>query len=95
LVIEGAQAIQIARKLVGATEPLRSDIGTIRGDYTVDSYSMADSDDRAVRNLVHASGCTEEAEREIKVWFKDNELCKYNIIFEKILYDVNLDGIKE
>ena len=56
---------------------------------------MADTDTRAVRNLVHASGSVEEANAEIAHWFKPEELTDYRIIHEEILYDVNLDGILE
>ncbi len=85
----------MVRKLVGSTEPLTSDVGTIRGDFTIDSYTVADTDQRCVRNLVHASESPEEAEREIKIWFNESEILKYNLVQDKILYDVNLDGIKE
>lgn len=95
MVWEGAHAAKIVRKMTGGTEPLTSDVGTIRGDYVLDSYQMSDSDGRAVRNLVHASGSPEEAENEIKHWFKDEELVDYRLVQEQILYDVNLDGILE
>ena len=62
MVWQGAHAVKIVRKMTGGTEPLSSDVGTIRGDFVLDSYIMADSDDRAVRNLVHASGSVKEAE---------------------------------
>jgi len=83
------------RKVTGGTEPLTSDVGTIRGDFVLDSYQMADTDGRAVRNLIHASGSVEEAENEIKHWFKESELVRYKLVQEQILYDVNLDGILE
>src|SRR3989344_9209659 len=67
MVWEGAHAVPIIRKITGGTEPLTSDIGTIRGDFVLDSYSMSDNDGRAVRNLIHASSSTEEAEKEIKL----------------------------
>jgi len=95
MVLQGAHAVALVRKLTGGTEPLTSDVGTIRGDFIIDSYQMADLDNRAVRNVVHASGEIEEAEAEIALWFKDEELIQYNIIQEKILYDVNMDGILE
>jgi nucleoside-diphosphate kinase len=95
LVLEGNRSVAIIRKLVGSTEPLQSDVGTIRGDYTIDSYALADEGDRAVRNLIHASANVEEADYEIKVWFKDEELINYKNSFDKILYDVNLDGVLE
>lgn len=56
---------------------------------------MADLDQRSVRNLIHASETAEEAEKEIKIWFKKEELFNYRLIQEQILYDVNLDGLKE
>ena len=95
MIWQGNSAVGVVRKLTGGTEPLTSDVGTIRGDYTIDSYQLADTDNRAVRNLVHASGSPEEAEIEIPIWFSDNEVMKYRLIPEEILYDVNLDGIKE
>ena len=95
MVWEGAHAVKIIRKITGGTEPLTSDVGTIRGDYVLDSYTMADVDARAVRNLVHASGSPEEAKLEISHWFSAKELTDYRIIHEEILYDVNLDGILE
>jgi len=93
MVWQGNEAVGIVRKITGGTEPLISDVGTIRGDFTIDSYQLADTDNRAVRNLIHASASPEEAEKEIKVWFKENEILKYRLISEAILYDVNLDGI--
>lgn len=95
LVLEGNQAVAVVKKLVGGTEPATSDVGTIRGDFTLDSYDMATVDDRAVRNLIHCSDKVEEAEREIELWFDEKELISYKHIRESILYDVNLDGILE
>jgi len=95
MVWQGNQAVALVRKITGSTEPLTSDVGTIRGDLTLDSYAMADMDERSVRNLIHASGNPIEAEKEVKIWFTEEELSKYNHLQEKILYDVNLDGIKE
>jgi len=95
MVWEGAHAVKIVRKLVGGTEPLSSDVGTIRGDFVLDSYQMADADGRAVRNLIHASGSTGEAENEINHWFKPEEIVNYKLAQERILYDVNLDGLLE
>ncbi|KKU69759.1 MAG: Nucleoside diphosphate kinase, partial [Parcubacteria group bacterium GW2011_GWA2_47_21] len=74
---------------------LTSDVGTIRGDFVLDSYQMSDADGRAVRNLIHASGSPEEAVVEINHWFAAQEVHQYQLIQEKILYDVNLDGILE
>ena len=95
MVWEGAHAVQVVRKITGGTEPLSSDVGTIRGDYVLDSYQMADTDQRAVRNLIHASGSVEEANNEIAHWFSQEEIISYTDLQEKVLYDVNLDGILE
>ncbi len=95
MVWQGNQAVPIVRKLTGGTEPLTSDVGTIRGDFTLDSYSAADTDSRSIRNLIHASGTVAEAQLEIPMWFKDEELINYNLVQEQILYNVNLEGIKE
>lgn len=95
MVWQGANAVPVVRKITGGTEPLTSDIGTIRGDFVLDSYAMSDGDGRAVRNLIHASGTVPEAELEIKHWFKPEELVDYRLVQEQIIYDVNLDGILE
>ncbi|MDP3769555.1 MAG: nucleoside-diphosphate kinase [Candidatus Sungbacteria bacterium] len=95
MVWEGMHAVAIVRKITGGTEPLTSDVGTIRGDFTIDSYIMGDIDGRAVRNLIHASGNTDDAQKEIALWFRDDELIRYRLVQEEILYDVNLDGILE
>lgn len=95
MVWQGNQAVPIVRKITGGTEPLTSDVGTIRGDFTLDSYSAADTDSRSIRNLIHASGTVEEAKLEIPMWFKDEELINYNLVQEQILYKVDLEGIKE
>ena len=51
MVWQGAHSVALGRKLAGGTEPLTSDVGTIRGDYVLDSYAMSDTDDRSIRNL--------------------------------------------
>jgi nucleoside-diphosphate kinase len=92
---QGAHACAIVRKLVGGTEPLSSDVGTIRGDFMLDSYVMSERDGRAVRNIVHASGSPEEAALEIPIWFSPHEVVRYALAHDRILYDVNMDGILE
>lgn len=87
MVWQGAHAVQIVRKVTGGTEPLTSPIGSIRGDFLLDSYQMTDADNRCIRNLVHASGSPKEAEDEIKHWFSDMELIEYRHHQEKILYE--------
>jgi len=94
-VVEGHGATTIVKKIVGSTEPVTSDIGTIRGDFTIDSYGLSALDNRAVRNLIHCSENWEEAEKEIAIWFEEKEIMNYRLVQEQILYDVNLDGILE
>ncbi len=95
MVWQGLHAVELARKITGGTEPRSSDVGSIRGDFVLDSYELADQDGRSVRNLVHGSGSVKEAEMEIKHWFNDDELINYKLIQEQILYDVNMDGLLE
>jgi nucleoside-diphosphate kinase len=95
MVWEGNQAVAVVTKLVGDTAPASSDVGTIRGDLTTDSYNIAAIDDRAVRNLIHCSDEPGNAELEIKLWLTDDEVLSYRLLNESILYDVNLDGILE
>ena len=99
LIVEGNQAQAVVKRLVGGTEPTLADTGTIRGDYAIDSYYMCDVDDsRGMRNLIH---CTDPADgeqayfNEIKVWFTDAEIHNYKLVTEAMLYDINLDGMKE
>lgn len=95
LIMEGNKAVSVVTKIVGTTEPATSDVGTIRGDYTLDSYSHATLENRAVRNLIHQSESVEEAEREINIWFSEDEIMQYHTAQERIMYDVNLDGTNE
>jgi nucleoside-diphosphate kinase len=95
MVWQGAHAVGIVRKIVGGTEPLTSDVGTIRGDFVLDSYQISDINDRAIRNLIHASGSVDEANNEINLWFNKEEIINYRLVQEAILYDINLDGILE
>lgn len=95
MVWQGAHSVAVIRKLVGVTEPKTSDVGTIRGDFVHDSYEISDLEGRSVRNIIHASSSVEDAEKEIAVWFKPEEIISYRLIADAILYDVNLDGILE
>jgi nucleoside-diphosphate kinase len=95
-VLEGNNAQAVVKRLVGSTEPATADTGTIRGDYSLETYMLCDADGgRAVRNLIH---CTDPkdgpdaAEREIGVWFKEEEIIKWKSINEKMLYDIDLNG---
>jgi len=95
MIWQGMGAVSVVRKITGGTEPLTSAPGTIRGDYTIDSYTASDVDQRAVRNIIHSSGSVDEANKEITIWFKSEEILNYRLISEEIIYDVNLDGILE
>jgi nucleoside-diphosphate kinase len=86
MVIEGAHAIAHVRKIRGNTNPLNADVGSITADLSIDSYFIADDSERAVRNLVHASGTVDEAENEIKIWFTEEEIHNYDLAIEKVLY---------
>ncbi len=96
MIWEGNSAVGVIKKIVGGTEPSTSDVGTIRGDYTIDSYTLCDFDgSRAMRNLIHCTDVPEESAREISIWFSPSEIVSYRLIGETMLYDVNLDGILE
>ncbi len=86
IVFEGYHAIEIGRKIVGPAEPRSAAIGTIRGDYTIESYEMADNLKRPLRNLVHASGSKEEANNEIPLWFSESEIYDYDKHAWKVMH---------
>jgi nucleoside-diphosphate kinase len=86
IVLEGHGAVRLVRKLVGGTNPADSAPGTIRGDYTLDSYPLADGSNRSLQNLIHASGAVEEAEREINIWFTPEELYFWKRVDEDLIY---------
>lgn len=69
MVLEGEDAVALTRKITGATNPPRADEGTIRRDFGQDSFDQANAENRPVKNLIHASGTPEEAEKEISLWF--------------------------
>jgi nucleoside-diphosphate kinase len=77
VVLEGCEAPELVRKMVGATEPKAAAPGTIRGDYANMSYAYADSIDMGVLNVIHASGNAEEALQEIALWFTADEMVSY------------------
>lgn len=85
LVVEGPQAIEMVRKIRGFTLPSKAQPGTITGDYSFDSSSLANASQRAIRNLVHASGNQEEAEFEIGLWFKPEELHDHQTIHQQFM----------
>ncbi len=77
MVVEGTHAVDMVRKICGETLPFKAAIGTIRGDYSVDSPALANAEKRAVANILHASETPEEAEHEIKHWFGTKEIYNY------------------
>lgn len=74
IVLEGVEAVELVRKMIGTTEPKSAAPGTIRGDYAHVSFKHADERQIGLYNLIHGSGNVEEAEAEIKVWFTEKEL---------------------
>lgn len=86
MVLEGPRAVYIVRKLVGDTSPEKAAPGTIRGDYSIDSYPFANVELRAIRNVIHASDA-ENAEREIKLFFKEEEIFDYKRADEHIMFE--------
>ena len=74
IALEGVEAVELVRKLVGSTEPKAALPGTIRGDFSHVSFKHADSKNIGILNLIHASSSPEEAEQEIAVWFDKSEL---------------------
>ena len=95
MVWEGPHAVALGRKTAGATNPLIADIGSIRGDYSLESYELADDIERAIHTLVHASATSEEAEKEIRIWFRDDELLDYDLITENVFYSKDWGKVKK
>jgi len=86
MVVEGIESIAMVRKLAGHTLPFKAEAGTIRGDYSVDSPSIANTQRRAIHNILHASENVEEAANEVKLWFDDNEMHDYLRTSEGVMY---------
>ena len=86
LCLEGVNAVENVRKMVGGTEPKTALPGTIRGDFAHISFAYADSKDKAIENLIHASGNVQEAKIEIGLWFKPEELYFYKTAQEEHVF---------
>lgn len=86
MVVEGIQAREMIRKLAGHTLPFKADVGTIRGDFSVDSPAVANVEGRAIHNLFHASETAEEAENEVALWFEGEDIPEYQLGSEAIMY---------
>ncbi len=82
LCLEGINAVENVRKMVGGTEPKSALPGTIRGDFAHVSFVHADNEDKAIANLIHASGNVEEAKTEVALWFNNEELHDYKTVHE-------------
>ncbi len=78
MVLEGAEAVEHVRKMVGKTDPKDSPPGTIRGDYTHITRAYTNPRGATLPNILHASGNTEEAKQEIELWFETNEIYDYD-----------------
>lgn len=87
MVVEGIESIEMVRKLAGNTLPFKAAVGTIRGDYSVDSPSIANAELRSIHNLFHASENPEEAAHEIKLWFGDEKIHSYTRAGEDVMYE--------
>lgn len=81
-VLEGVGVIAAVRKIAGTTEPFGAAPGTIRGDFAHENYNWGDSNNKSLRNLVHASGNAEEAAHEIKLWFADEDIHDYKTVHQ-------------
>lgn len=86
-VLEGVNAIENVRKIVGSTEPKGASPGTIRGDYAHVSYGYADEKGIGVKNLIHASANQDDARREIELWFDEQEIHSYRSVHDAHLLE--------
>lgn len=86
MAIQGIHAVDMVRKIVGKTLPSIAEMGTVRGDFSVDSSMLANEGKRAVHNIVHASGDQSEAAHELKHWFKPEEINEYKRAEEDIMF---------
>jgi nucleoside-diphosphate kinase len=77
MIVQGVHAVDMVRKIAGETMPYKADMGTIRGDFSNDSPLLANKEQRAVMNIIHASETPEEAEHEIEHWFGKNPIHNY------------------
>ena len=86
MVVQGIHAIPTVRKIVGHTLPSKAEMGTIRGDYSIDSPTLANADKRTIHNMVHASGDEQEATHELQHWFKADEVHDYKRAEEDVMF---------
>ncbi len=86
IVVKGIHAIDMVRKLVGKSMPSEAEMGTIRGDFSVDDATAANRDKRAIHNIVHASEIEKEAEHELNFWFAAEDIYDYKRAEEDIMF---------
>jgi nucleoside-diphosphate kinase len=86
MVIQGIHSIDMIRKLVGPSLPVFAEMGTLRGDYSIDSPMAANMDKRSIHNIVHASETPEESKHEIAHWFGLEEIHEYKRAEEDIMF---------
>lgn len=86
MVVEGIHAIDMIRKLAGKSLPSEAEMGTIRGDFSVDSATAANKDKRAIHNIIHASETIEEAQNELGLWFSVEQIFNYKRAEDDIMF---------
>lgn len=86
MIIQGVHAITTVRKITGNTLPILAELGTIRGDFSIDSNTVSNFDGRSLKNIVHASGDEKEAAHEIDHWFAPEEICGYRRSDERVMF---------
>ena len=86
MIVKGIHAVGMVRKIAGYTMPSKAEMGTVRGDFSVDDAAAANRDKRAVHNIIHASETPEEAEHEIRFWFAPEEIHDYKRAEEDIMF---------
>lgn len=83
IAVEGVHAVENLRKMVGETDASDAHPATIRGRFSHMSMDHADESGSLYRNIVHASATKEEAEKEISIWFDDDQLHEYENTFQQ------------
>jgi nucleoside-diphosphate kinase len=83
MVLEGIEAVDTIRKMVGETEPRSASPGTIRGDYAHATFGHINGTGRGIANIVHASADLSEAKKEVAHWFSESELHSYEPVHAK------------
>jgi nucleoside-diphosphate kinase len=85
VVVSGNHAIDMVRKLTGETIPSQAQMGTIRGDFSIDDAARANREKRTVRNIIHASENEIEATNELNLWTSAEEIFDYPLPAEEIM----------